>query len=133
MADPNVLRRSCEEAVRTLPSVPGGTPSLRLFADQTAKLLTGMAHVLEALALLVGAPGGRLPRRRGFRVAVPDWLPLSSTQDARSPLTARVGSRRRGTALASRRAPGNASGPASTTTATGRGSGPGQVKLGKMG
>jgi uncharacterized membrane protein YccC len=75
MADPNALRRSCKAASRTLPSVLGGTPSLRLLADQTAKLLTGMVHVLEALALLVGTPGGRLPRRRGFRLSVPDWLP----------------------------------------------------------
>ena len=51
------VRRACEEAVRTLLALPAGTPSLRLLADETAKVLAGMVHVLDGLALLVDAPG----------------------------------------------------------------------------
>ena len=55
-------------------SLPASTPSLRLLADGTAKLLTGILHVLDGLALLVNAPGRPLPAR-SFRLIVPDWLP----------------------------------------------------------
>jgi uncharacterized membrane protein YccC len=34
-----------------------------------------MAAVLDGLALLGGAPGYSLPRRRGFRLGIADWLP----------------------------------------------------------
>jgi hypothetical protein len=74
MLDPIGLRRSCERAVQTLLSLPASTPSLRLLADGTAKLLTGILHVLDGLALLVNAPGRPLPAR-SFRLIVPDWLP----------------------------------------------------------
>src|SRR5246500_4750888 len=49
MADPIALRRVCEEAVRTLLGLPASTPSLRLLADETAKVMAGMVHVLDAL------------------------------------------------------------------------------------
>jgi uncharacterized membrane protein YccC len=75
MADPIGLRRACEGAVQTLLSLPAGTPSLRLLADETAKMLTGILQVLDGLAQLVDAPGRPLPGRRGFRLTVPDWLP----------------------------------------------------------
>jgi uncharacterized membrane protein YccC len=52
-----------------------GTPSQRLLADQAAKVLAGLSHVLEALALLVDAPGEPPARQRGFRLSVPDWMP----------------------------------------------------------
>ena len=68
MADPMALRRLCEEAVRTLLALPAGTPSLRLLADETAKALSGMLHVLDGLALLVDAPGQPAPGHRGFRL-----------------------------------------------------------------
>jgi uncharacterized membrane protein YccC len=74
-ADPLALRRACEEAVRTLAVLPADTPSLRLLADETTKLLAGMLHVLDALALLVDAPHHRSPGARGFRLSEPDWLP----------------------------------------------------------
>jgi uncharacterized membrane protein YccC len=48
---------------------------VRLLADQTAKALIGILHVLDGLALLVDAPGRPPPGRRGFRFSVPDWLP----------------------------------------------------------
>jgi len=75
MADPIALRGVCQKAILTLLSLPTGTPSLRLFAEQTIKLLTGMVQVLDGLALLVDAPGLALPSHRRFRLMVPDWLP----------------------------------------------------------
>jgi uncharacterized membrane protein YccC len=74
-ADPMALRRACEEAVRTLLALPVRSPSLRLVADETAKVLDGIVYALDGLALLVDAPGHRQPGRRGFRLNVADWLP----------------------------------------------------------
>jgi uncharacterized membrane protein YccC len=75
IADPLALHRVCEEAVRTLIVLPADTPSLRLLADETAKVLAGMLHVLDGLALLVDAPYHPSPGARGFRLGEPDWLP----------------------------------------------------------
>jgi uncharacterized membrane protein YccC len=75
IADPLALRRVCEEVVRTLITLPADTPSLRLLADQTAKVLAGTLHVLDGLALLVDAPDHPSPGARGFRLSEPDWLP----------------------------------------------------------
>jgi uncharacterized membrane protein YccC len=75
IADPLALHRICEEAMRTLIVLPAHTPSLRLLADETAKVLAGTLHVLDGLALLVDAPGHRSPGARGFRLSEPDWLP----------------------------------------------------------
>jgi uncharacterized membrane protein YccC len=75
IADPMALHRICEEAVRTLIALPADTPSLRLLADETAKALAGMLHVLDGLALLVDAPHHPSPGARGFRLSEPDWLP----------------------------------------------------------
>src|SRR3954454_17243310 len=75
MADPMALRHVCEMAVRRLVALPAGTPSLRLLADETAKVLAGMSQLLDGLALLVDAPGRPRPSNRGFRLGVPDWLP----------------------------------------------------------
>src|SRR4051812_3790759 len=72
---PLALRHVCEEAVRTLIVLPANTPSLRLLADETAKALAGMLHVLDGLALLVDAPRYLSPGARGFRLSEPDWLP----------------------------------------------------------
>jgi uncharacterized membrane protein YccC len=75
IADPLALHRVCEEAVRTLIALPADTPSLRLLADETAKVLAGMSQVLDGLALLVDAPDHPSPGARGFRLSEPDWLP----------------------------------------------------------
>jgi uncharacterized membrane protein YccC len=75
MADPMVARRACAEAVRTLLARPAVTPSLRLLADETAKVLDGILHGLDGLALLVEAPRRPLSGHRGYRLGVPDWLP----------------------------------------------------------
>jgi uncharacterized membrane protein YccC len=75
IADPTRLRRMCETAVRGLIALPAGTPSLRLLADHTAEVLAGMSRALNGLALLVDDPVRSVPRRRGFGLHVPDWLP----------------------------------------------------------
>jgi uncharacterized membrane protein YccC len=75
VADPMALRRICEGAVRTLLALPAGTPSRRLLADQTGKLLAGIVRALDGLALLIDAPGKPLTGHRGFRLSIPDWLP----------------------------------------------------------
>ena len=73
--DPVGQRRICEAAVRRLIALPATTPSLRLLSDQTAEALAGIAHALNGLALLVADHERPVPRRRGFRLRVPDWLP----------------------------------------------------------
>jgi uncharacterized membrane protein YccC len=75
MADPIAQRRTCDEAVQKLLAFPAGTPSLRLLADETAKVLAGISQALEGLALLVDAPGQVPNGHRGFWPSVPDWLP----------------------------------------------------------
>src|SRR5260370_6842884 len=75
IADPLALHRVCEEAVRTLIALPPDTPSLRLLADETAKVLAGMLPVLRGLYLLFDAPDHPSPGARGFRLSEPDWLP----------------------------------------------------------
>jgi Fusaric acid resistance protein family len=73
--DPMGLQRKCEGAARALLALPAATPSLRLLAEQKAKLLAGFAHVFAGLALLVDARGRPQQRGRGFRLSVPDFLP----------------------------------------------------------
>jgi uncharacterized membrane protein YccC len=74
LADPVRLRRQCDATARVLLALPASTSSLRLLADQTAKVLAGMSDALEALALLVLEPE-RGARRGGRPPRVPDWLP----------------------------------------------------------
>ena len=75
MADPMALWRVCEEAARSLRALPADTPSLRLLADETAKVQDGILDVLDGLALLVETPDRPPARHRGFRLSVPDWMP----------------------------------------------------------
>jgi uncharacterized membrane protein YccC len=75
IADPLALHRLCKEAVRTTIALPADTPSLRLLADETVKVLAGMLDVLDGLALLVDAPHHPSPDVRDFRPSEPDWLP----------------------------------------------------------
>src|SRR5262245_51214901 len=74
MADPAGMRRLCGEGARKLIAMPAGTPSLRLFADQTARVLLGLIHALDALALLTGKRDRPGPGRRA-RPHVADWWP----------------------------------------------------------
>jgi uncharacterized membrane protein YccC len=69
------LRRACAEAVHTLLTLPTRTPSLRLLADESAKVLDGIVRVFDGLALLVDAPHRPSFDHRGSRPSVPDWLP----------------------------------------------------------
>ena len=73
--DPIRLHRLCEAGIRVLIDLPAGTPSLRLLADQTAKVLGGVSDALEGLALLVADPTRVRSRGRSYRLHVPDWLP----------------------------------------------------------
>jgi uncharacterized membrane protein YccC len=75
MEHPLAMRRNYEEGVQTLMALPADTPSLRLLADETARVLGGMLHVLDGLALLVDAPGQPSPISRSLRLGVPDWMP----------------------------------------------------------
>ena len=74
MADPVGLRGFCGDRRRKLLVLPVSSPSQRLLADQTAKLLAGIGRALDGLALLVDA-GRPLRHGRRFRLSVPDWLP----------------------------------------------------------
>jgi uncharacterized membrane protein YccC len=75
LADPSRLREACEAAVRALTALPAGTASLRLLADQTAKVVAGAAQALNGLALLLQDQARSPARRRSLRLRVPDWLP----------------------------------------------------------
>ena len=68
------MRQHCSAAVRRLIALPAGSPSLRLIADQAARVLAGFCHALDGLALLTDDPDRR-GRRRGARFHVADWLP----------------------------------------------------------
>src|SRR6266436_6212629 len=74
MADPAAMRGLCSAAVRALIAVPAGAPSLRLLADQSARVLVGLMDALEALALLTGNPVRADPCGH-VRLHVPDWWP----------------------------------------------------------
>jgi uncharacterized membrane protein YccC len=75
MTDPTDMHRLCDAAARRLIAMPAGTPSLRLLADQTARVLAGLSLVLDGLALLVAKPTHPRSRPRRVRLHVPDWLP----------------------------------------------------------
>src|SRR6516162_719089 len=66
MADPESMRGLCGAGARTLIAMPAGTPSLRV--------LTGLMHALDALALLTGKADPPDAGRRA-RLHVADWWP----------------------------------------------------------
>jgi len=72
IADPIGLHRICAAAIERLISRPAETPSLRLLADQTASVLTGMTHALNGLALLVADPARPVPHSGSLVPRVPD-------------------------------------------------------------
>jgi uncharacterized membrane protein YccC len=75
LADPIALRRVCVEAVHRLLALPARAPSLRLLADESAKVLDGIGRVFDGLTLLVDAPDRPASAHRGSPPSVPDWLP----------------------------------------------------------
>jgi uncharacterized membrane protein YccC len=77
MADPTRLQRVCEQAERTLLTLKTDTPSQRLLADETAKVLNGIVCVLDGLALLVDARGRASAGYREVPPTIPDWLPAA--------------------------------------------------------
>lgn len=74
-AHPLAIRSGCAEGLQMLLALPARTVSLRLLADETAKVLAGMLQVLDALALLVDAPSAPPQGERRLRPSIPDWLP----------------------------------------------------------
>jgi uncharacterized membrane protein YccC len=72
---PSRMRRICAAAMRMYVALPASTPSLRLLADEVAKVFAGLLLALDGLALLVDDPARSSPRRRAVRLRVPDWLP----------------------------------------------------------
>ena len=74
IADPIGLHRICAAAIERLISWPAETPSLRLLADQTASVLTGITYALNGLALLAD-PARPVLHRGSLVPRVPDWLP----------------------------------------------------------
>jgi uncharacterized membrane protein YccC len=75
LADPIALRRVCAQAVHRLLAMPAYSPSLRLLADESAKVLNGILRVLDGLTLLVDAANPPSSGHRSSRPIVPDWLP----------------------------------------------------------
>ena len=74
IADPEGMRGLSGAGARTLIAMPVGTPSLRLLADQTARMMTGLMRALDALGLLTGKADPSNAGRR-IRLYVPDWWP----------------------------------------------------------
>jgi uncharacterized membrane protein YccC len=75
MIDPTTLRQACEDAEQTLLAQTTDTPSRRLVIDETAKVWSGMACVLDEVALLAGALGRTQAGYRYVSPGVADWLP----------------------------------------------------------
>ena len=72
--EPLALRQGYAGAIGKLMAMPAASPSLRLLADQAARMLAGLCHVLDGQALLLDDPARHQPRRR-FAFHVADWLP----------------------------------------------------------
>jgi uncharacterized membrane protein YccC len=75
LQDPVGLRNTCRQAMQALLRLPASTPSLRLLADQTAKVLAGISSALDGVALLIGAPAQPSRAKSTFQLSVPDSLP----------------------------------------------------------
>ena len=75
LAEPVRLRQLCDASARALVALPVGTPSLKLLADKSSAVLSGISDALDGLALLVADPTRRRSHRRHARLFVPDWLP----------------------------------------------------------
>jgi uncharacterized membrane protein YccC len=75
-ADPTGLRRMCEASAHGLIAMRADTPSVRLLADETAEVLTGMSDALDALTLLTDDRSRSTARGRGSSHShIPDLLP----------------------------------------------------------
>ena len=72
---PVALHRICELTVERLISLRAVTPSMRLIADKTAEMISGVANALNGLSLLTADPARPSGRRGSMHIRVPDWLP----------------------------------------------------------
>jgi uncharacterized membrane protein YccC len=70
-----LVRERYSALARTLIAMPAETPSLRLLADHTARVLAGIAGSINGLVLLVDGPVLHTPRSAEIRPRVADWLP----------------------------------------------------------
>jgi len=77
MANPSRPRIACDDGERALLAVTTDAPACRLFVDETANVLSGMARVLDGLGLLVDAPRRRPTGTRNVSPTIPDWLPAA--------------------------------------------------------
>src|SRR6201994_2653016 len=75
IAHPVSLRHVCEEGEQKLLALKTDMPSQRLLADETAKVLNGIACVLDGLALLADARDRNRVGNRNVAPSVADWLP----------------------------------------------------------
>ena len=75
ISDPIAPRQTCESALRELLAMPAESTSLRLLADETAKILAGLVDAMEGLALLVDVPTRTIRNPHRFRPGLSDWLP----------------------------------------------------------
>ena len=75
LGDPAKMGGLCRSAIDALAEMPSPTMTLRLLADQTAAVIAGFSHVLDALALLAGDTARERAPGRGFELHVADWLP----------------------------------------------------------
>jgi len=73
--DPIGMRPLSDAAVRALLAMPAATPSLRLVADEAARVLTGLSRVLDGLGLLTADRSPSQAHRRHARFYIPDLLP----------------------------------------------------------
>jgi uncharacterized membrane protein YccC len=74
---PFALHGECETATRMLLTLPVVTPSQRLLADESAKVLAGLSRALAGLSLLVGGNVPPQPGHGAVGLSVPDWLPAA--------------------------------------------------------
>jgi len=72
---PGHRSRLLATAARSLTTLRAETPSLRLLADQAARVLGGLADALHGVGLLVGDVERPRSPRPHARPAVADWLP----------------------------------------------------------
>ena len=75
IGNPVALHRVCELTVERLVALPAVTPSMRLIADKTAEIISGVANALNGLSLLTADPARPRALRGSMHMRVPDWLP----------------------------------------------------------
>jgi hypothetical protein len=75
LAEPVRLRQLCDASAHALVALPAGTPSLKLLADQSFTVLSGISDALDGLALQVADPTRRRSCRGHVAPYIPDWAP----------------------------------------------------------